>query len=407
MHCLRPSILAVVLLIPLLLSQTVNAETTATTEWQHCLEALRDAALAESIAPDSVEQVLSRVEPLPRVIRADRNQPEFTETFSDYYRKRVTDFRIGKGRELLAEHRAMLTDIATKTGVAPHYLVALWGLETNFGAFFGKLSIPSALATLACDTRRAEFFTRELLALMRIIEAGDMTYDDFVGSWAGAVGHMQFMPSTYLQHAVDGDEDGRKDLIGSLPDALLSGATYLANAGWQPGFRWGREVLLPQAFDYAQSGLAQSYPLSHWSALGVTDTQGNSLPALDVPSSLLLPQGRHGPAFLVYPNFHVVMQWNRAQSYALAVGLLADRIAGLGPLHNEVPDNTLTTAALTQLQKRLSELGYPAGTADGVFGPATRRAVREFQQAQGLPADGFPDLAVFEALQAETLTTTP
>jgi membrane-bound lytic murein transglycosylase B len=244
-------------------------------------------------------------------------------------------------------------------------------------------------------------FTRELLALMRIIENGDMAYEDLIGSWAGAIGHMQFMPSTFLSYAVDADGDGRKNLIGSVDDALLSGATYLANAGWQPGFRWGREVMLPDNFDYALAGLDQQRALSDWRAMGVNDVFGRPIPAISLQASLLVPSGHTGPAFLVYPNFHVIMEWNRSQYYALSVGRLADRIAGAGRLHQPLPDIALSTQALTQLQAGLNELGYAAGTPDGVLGPSTRKAIRAFQQANGLLADGFPNDMLMQSVSLQ------
>ena len=369
--------------------------------WQTCLVELRGKALAADLDAHTVEDVLNRVEKLPRVISADRSQPEFTQTFTDYYKKRVNDFRVETGRELLVTHQALLRRIQNNSGIPPHYLVALWGLETNFGSYFGKLSIPSALTTLACDTRRSAMFTRELLALMRIIENGDMAYEDLIGSWAGAIGHMQFMPSTFLSYAVDADGDGRKNLIGSVDDALLSGATYLANAGWQPGFRWGREVMLPDNFNYALAGLDQQRALSDWRAMGVNDSFGRPIAAISLEASLLVPSGHTGPAFLVYPNFHVIMEWNRSQYYALSVGRLADRIAGAGRLHQPLPEIALSTQALTQLQSGLNELGYAAGKPDGVLGPSTRKAIRAFQQANGLLADGFPNDMLMQSVSLQ------
>ncbi len=384
----------------------VHAATQATEppspSWQSCLEDLRGKALAQNLTAGTVDAVLGRVEQLPRVISADRSQPEFTETFADYYRKRVTDFRVNKGRELLATHAGLLQRIQSTTGIPPHYLVAFWGLETNFGTYFGKLSIPSALATLACDTRRSAMFTRELIAVMRIIEAGDMAYDELIGSWAGAIGHMQFMPTTFLSYAVDGDGDGHKNLIGSIEDALLSGATYLLNAGWQPGFRWGREVVLPDGFDYALAGLDQARALSDWRSLGIKDAFGQALPSVNLNASLLVPLGHMGPAFMVYPNFHVIMEWNRSQSYALAVGRLADRIAGAGRLHHPLPDISLSTQALTRLQQGLNDLGYSAGKPDGVLGPTTRKAIRAFQRANNLVADGFPNEQLMQLVAAQS-----
>ncbi len=343
---------------------------------------------------------MGSVEELPRVVAADRAQPEFTQTFTQYYNARVTPTRVAKGRSVLLEHHQLLADVQRETGVPPQYLVALWGLETNFGSYFGKLSIPSALTTLACDGRRASFFTRELFATLRIIAAGDISADRMIGSWAGAIGHMQFMPTTYLDHAVDGDGDGRRDLLGSIPDALTSGASYLARLGWQPGYRWGREVVLPEGFDHALSGRDQWQPLRFWSERGVRDVFGKPLPPLANEAALLLPSGHSGPAFLVYQNFRILMRWNRSESYALSVGRLADRIAGAGRLHTPPPEQRFTTVAIKTLQENLNRLGYDTGKPDGVLGPATRGAIRSFQQAEGLIADGYPSTVLFGAVSA-------
>lgn len=378
------------------LSGSVRAATDA--GWQQCMKRISDQAVQQNVLPATIEYVLERVEPLPRVISADRRQPEFTQTFTDYYRQRVTQTRVEKGRALLSEHADLLRLIQDRTGVPPHYLVALWGLETNFGSYFGSLSIPSALATLACDNRRSDLFTRELIAVMSIIEAGDMTYDELTGSWAGAIGHMQFMPSTFVRHAVDADHDGRINLIGSHQDALLSGANYLINAGWQTGYRWGREVTLPLNFDPTLMGLSQPQALSAWRSLGVVTTLGQPLPDEDLSASLLLPMGIDGPAFLVYPNFQVLMEWNRSQHYALSVGRLADRIAGAGRLAHPLPTINLSTKTLKQLQTQLNALGFDVGQADGILGPATRQAIQAFQIRDGLIADGFPNSKLIQSV---------
>ena len=348
--------------------------------------------------------MFDQVEQLPRVIKSDRSQPEFTQTFSQYYGARVTDYRVTQGRNLMAKHAPMLARIQAETGVPPQYLVSFWGLETNFGNYFGNLPIPSALTTLACDSRRSAFFTKELIATLRIIAAGDVATDELVGSWAGAIGHMQFMPTTYLQHAVDADEDGRRDLLGSVEDALSSGAQYLASMGWQPGFRWGREVLLPEDFDYALAGSDNWQSLAQWSELGVTDVFGNTIEPLAMDSAVLLPSGHQGPAFLVYPNFRVIMRWNRSEFYALSVGRLADRIAGAGELAVALPsaeESRFSTVRMVQLQKDLNTLGFDVGKADGVMGPATRKAIRAFQSQNGQLADGYPNDTLFDAVGAQ------
>ena len=369
----------------------------ASANFESCIERLKINAIKSGIDTKTVHSILDGVESLPRVIRADRDQPEFTQTFTQYYKRRVTPFRVDKGRTLLHEHADLLAQIEAETGIPPHYLVALWGLETNFGTYFGKLSIPSALATLACDNRRSAFFERELMATLTIIANGDIRAEDMIGSWAGAIGHMQFMPTTFLQHAKDGDGDGRRDLVGSIDDALTSGGHFVRQLGWQTGYRWGREVTLPDDFDYARSGFDDWQPLSYWRALGVTNTFGQLVPALELPAALLLPTGHQGPAFLVYENFRVIMGWNLSQHYALSVGRLADRIAGAGVLVRPLPkaeDIRFSTQDIVQLQANLNTLGYNAGKPDRIIGPATRKAIRAFQKASGLIADGYPNADV-------------
>ena len=381
---------SITLLFASLVSLLLSASASADAAWETCLARLQDRAITDGIPAATVTAVLQNVEQLPRVISSDRKQPEFTQTFTEYYSRRVTEGRTTKGRELMQRHLRLLSDIQTRTGVPPQYLLALWGLETNFGSYFGNLPLPSALATLACDQRRPDFFTRQLLATMRIVDAGDMQQADMIGSWAGAVGHMQFMPTTFLDHAVDGDQDGRRDLIGSIADALWSGGTYLQALGWQSGFRWGREVKLPDDFDYALTGMDQWRPLAEWADMRVTDVFGRPLPPLDTSSAVLVPSGHRGPAFVVYPNFEVIMGWNRSEFYALSVGRLADRIAGAGRLNTPLPEDRIATSDVIALQRNLAELGFDAGTPDGVVGPATRRAIRAFQQQQTLIADGYP-----------------
>jgi len=369
--------------------------------WASCVSELKQTALQSGISEITVRDVFADINQLPRVIASDRSQPEFTQTFTEYYNKRVTDFRVSKGRNLLATHATLLERIQQKTGVPPQYLVAFWGLETNFGSYFGKLPIPSALATLACDSRRSEFFTRELMATLKIVDIGDMASNELIGSWAGAIGHMQFMPTTFLQHARDEDGDGRRDLLGSVSDALYSGGSYLADMGWEPGYRWGREVKLPENFDYTLTGSDEWRPLSQWAALGVTDTAGRPIESMPLQSALLVPTGHTGPAFLVYPNFRIIMKWNRSEFYALSVGRLADRIAGAGKLAQPLPSieaSQLSTQALLKLQENLVALGFEAGKPDGVMGPATRRAIQNFQNDNNYVADGFPTPALFKAV---------
>lgn len=371
-----------------------------------CLNRLQDAARVADIPENVTTRVFADIEHLDRVVASDRSQPEFVTTFTEYYATRVSDQRIKRGRELLKRHRRLLDQVKDRTGVPPAYLLALWGLETNFGGYFGTLSIPSALATLACDSRRSEFFRAQLIATLKIITAGDMTAEQLIGSWAGAIGHMQFMPTTFLDHAVDNDNDGRRNLM-TKTDALASGGAYLQSLGWQTGYRWGREVQLPATFDYALAGSDQWRPLREWRAQGVRDAFGNVLGNAEIDAAVILPAGHTGPAFIVYSNYKRILEWNRSHFYALSVGRLADRIAGAAPLQTPLPPVAtikLSSDQIKKLQTRLNELGYPAGKPDGVFGSGTSKAVRLAQVKLGLRADGYPNDLLYAALFKQPMT---
>jgi len=295
----------------------------------------------------------------------------------------------------------LLARLTREYGVPGRYLVAFWGLETNFGAYLGNMPTLDSLATLACDPRRADYFSGQFLMALELLERESLTPQHMRGSWAGAMGHTQFMPAAYLEHAVDGDSDGRIDLWASEADALASAARYLHSLGWNPGERWGREVRLPADFPWQESGADTRKPLAEWRALGVRHAGGGALPVAELDAALLLPMGHRGPAFLVYPNFDAIMQWNRSQSYALSVGYLADRLVGGGELVAALPENEHmpSRARLRGMQERLAALGFGPGEPDGILGPATRGALRAFQQRAGLPADGYPDDNTLDALE--------
>ncbi|MBE1298632.1 MAG: lytic murein transglycosylase [Alteromonadaceae bacterium] len=378
--------------------QTIPADLTAET-FAACLPELSQKAKQAGIDDSTIARGLSNAQFIPNVIKYDRNQPEFVRTFPNYISKRVTDWRINKGRDLLAKHKDLLQDLYEEYGIPQRYIVAFWGLETNFGGIKGKMPIIDSLATLACDYRRSEFFTKELIHSLELMQREALPKEQMIGSWAGAMGHTQFMPSAYLQYAKDGDNDGKVDLWNSVPDALTSAAHFLKNLGWQAGYRWGREVILPEGFDYSLIGRDKSKTLAQWSELGVSRTNGASLGNSDLKSSLLLPAGHKGPAFVVYKNFDVIMRWNFSEFYAISVGYLADRLTGAGHFSVPLPDlPNYSIAQVKDLQMKLNQLGFDVGTADGIMGPATRRGIQGFQSANEFIADGFPAPELFDAV---------
>ena len=272
------------------------------------------------------------------------------------------------------------------------YLLSFWGLETNFGSYLGAMPTLDSLATLACDPRRSQFFTTEFLLALKLMEREQLDVEQMKGSWAGAVGHTQFMPSSYVRYAIDGDGDGKIDLWSSRRDALASAANFLSQLGWEREQRWGREVILPTDFDFAQT--PQKRSLDDWRALGLRQANGGLLPVVSgMDARLIMPAGHRGPAFLVYHNFGVIMRWNRSTSYALSVGHLADRIAGAGELIQPIPDDQprLRRSDVMQMQELLLVKGFDSGKPDGLLGPATRAALRDFQLSEALVGDGFPD----------------
>ncbi len=365
-----------------------------------CVNRYMEAARKKGISEELIATALANVSLSERVLELDRRQPEFTTTFADYLNRRVTVERVEKGRALLARHRELLHRVAKEYGVAPQYLVAFWGLETNYGGFLGRMRVLDSLATLGCDERRSSYFSGELMNALTILDEGAVTADKMEGSWAGAMGHVQFMPSVFLRYAVDYDKDGRRDLWGSLSDAMASAANFLRGLGWKDGSRWGREVLLPKGFPYLQAGLESRKPLSKWHEMGVRNADGSRLPQADVEASLLIPSGHEGPAFLVYHNFDVIMRWNRSEFYGLAVGYMANRVAGTGQLLHPPPSDAprLSRQQVIHLQELLNSKGFDTGEPDGILGPATRRALSEYQHSQGMVADGFPSREVLVSL---------
>ena len=365
---------------------------------------MRSQASGLGIAASVIDRAFAEPEPDPEVIELLANQPENVKTAGEYVGALVSDARIEAGRQKLAELAPLLTAIEASFGVDRHILLAIWGIESNFGSAMGSHAVVRSLATLAAfDARRADFWRTELLAVLRIMQSGEVDAGNLVGSWAGAMGHTQFMPSTYAAHAVDFDHDGRRDIWSSVPDALASTASYLRASGWSAGATWGFEVRLPQGFDYglAAPGIAMTW--AEWQALGVVEAQSRGLPGATPDLQLFLPAGMQGPAWLTTGNFQAILRYNNSTSYALAVGHLADRIAGAAPIAASWPadERGLTQAERRELQRRLTDLGFDAGVADGIIGNGSRAAIRLFQKVRGLPQDGHADLALLQRLRQE------
>ena len=364
--------------------------------------AFRPRALAAGISPQVADQALAQAQFLPDVIARDRRQAEFTRTLEDYLRIAASDERIAGGRAALSQHGATLRAIEDRFGVDAAVIAAVWGLESRYGTERGDIPVISATATLAFEGRRGPFFESQLLAALRILQRGDTAPQNLRGSWAGAMGHTQFIPTTFQDYAVDFTGDGRRDIWADDPtDGLASAANYLARMGWQRGQPWGVEVRLPQGFDTGLAGRGNARPVSDWTARGLRDMDGRALPALG-EAAVILPDGPLGPAFAVFRNFNVILRYNNSEFYGIGIGHLSDRLRGGGPVRgNFQPDrNGLRMPERQEIQQRLTAQGFDTQGADGVFGPNSQNALRAWQRARGLPETGQPSMAVLTALRA-------
>lgn len=371
-----------------------------------CLESLAPQAATAGLRPERFHTLMAGLEPDPKVLERLDYQPEFVLTTGEYMQRVVSDKRIQAGREKLLAHAELLAGLEARFGVRREVLLAVWGVETNYGETAGAFDLLRSLGTLSCFGRRQEFFRRELMASLQIVDAGHVPREQFVGSWAGAFGHTQFMPSTFLRLSVDFDGDGRRNLIGSVGDALASTANYLVRNGWQTGAPWGAEVRLPEAMVLDADSRRDRRPLSAWRELGVVPARPHdeaalaSLPA-DTQAALLRPDDHGGPALLVLDNFNAVYAYNPSVKYALAINHLADRIAGEPGFSVPWPPSTrgLDREARQTLQRLLADRGHEIGPIDGIIGPKTRTAVRHEQKRLGLTVDGRPTQALIDALR--------
>jgi lytic murein transglycosylase len=336
----------------------------------------------------------------PAIIRRDHGQAVFQQTFLQFSDRMVGGGRIPNGLAKIKHHAATFAAIEKKYGVPAPVLTAFWGLESDFGANFGDYKILSAIATLAYDCRRPDFFRTQLFDALRIIERGDQTVEGMIGDWAGEFGGLQFTASDYLKNAVDFDGDGRRDLIHSIPDTLASGANFLVSLGWQRGQPWLQEVHAPENLPWQEADLTIQHPRSQWVAWGVKPAYG-SLPSDNLPASMILPMGRHGPAFLAYPNFKAFLGWNSAMVYSTTVAYFATRLDG-APAMSRTGAATvvaLSSEQMMTLQRLLIKQGYEGvGEVDGMFGAGTRAAVKNAQMKLGLPADSYPTAELIERL---------
>ena len=360
----------------------------------------RAAASKAGIDEATLRVAFDDVRHLPRVVERDRAQPEFTRTIWDYLDRAVTPGRVALGQDKLMQFRGEADAAAARHGVPPAILVAIWGLESNYGSNTGDIPTIDALATLGFDGRREGWARGQLLAALKILQDGDIDRAHMIGSWAGAMGQTQFLPSSFLAYAVDGDGDGRRDIWGSIGDVMASTANFLARSGWQAGQPWGVEVQLPAGFDHGRADAQVRQSTARWAAEGVRSTEGTPLPEFS-DGSILLAAGARGPAFLVGPNFRAILRYNNSVSYALAVGVLAQGLAGGPGVQASWPRDlqALSRSQLLELQTALNQRGFDSGIPDGMMGPATRDAIRRYQRSVGVPADGYPDHELLQRLK--------
>jgi membrane-bound lytic murein transglycosylase B len=383
---------------PLMMPDAIRA---AAANFHNCLEGLWPGAARRGVSRQTFEAQTAGLAPDLRIMDLLDAQPEFTKSFWDYLDLLVSDERIAKGRDILAAHRATFDAVEKAYGVDRHIIAAIWGVESNFGTAVGERSVVRSTATLACVGRRQAYFRDEFLATLEIIQHGDVRPDHLKGSWAGAFGPTQFMPTAFKRYAVDFDGDGRRDVVDSIPDLIASTANNLRKDGWIAGETWGYEVIVPKGFNYLLADRSRQFPLHEWERLGLHRVGGQPFAHPEARAYLLVPAGVRGPGFLMLNNFRVIMKYNPAEAYALAIGHLADRMRGGGPIVQPWPrdERVLTRAEVYELQQRLVTRGFNAGEPNGRFGAKSRAALRDFQARMGIVPDGFASAAMLERLR--------
>jgi lytic murein transglycosylase len=380
---------------------TADAIRAAAADFGNCIEHLWPDAARRGVSRATFERFTTGLTPDLSIMDKLDAQPEFNKATWDYLDVLVSDERIARGREMLAQYAPTFAAVARVYGVDPAIIAAIWGVESNYGTLGGGRPVIRSTATLACVGRRQDYFREEFLSALEILQRGDVPADRLIGSWAGAFGPTQFMPSSFKRYAVDFDGDGRRDVADSIPDVIASTANNLKTDGWVTGQRWGYEVVLPQNFDYLLADRSKQITLRQWDALGIRRADGGSFREPDARAYLLMPAGARGPAFLMLQNFHVIMKYNPAEAYALAIGYLADRLRGGGPFVQPWPrdERVLTLDERYEMQRLLAQRGFDAGAPDGLLGPRTRLAIRNFQASVGVTPDGFASSAVLDRLR--------
>jgi lytic murein transglycosylase len=379
-------------------AQTVPCRTSG--PYASWLAGLEREATADGISERAIAEAAPYLTYDQRIVNIDRGQRVFTQTFLQFSDRMAAAYRIQRGQALIKKYAAVFARIDKQYGVPAPVIVSFWGLESDFGANQGKYPTLSSLASLAYDCRRADRFRGQLLDALRLIERGDLTPAEMIGSWAGELGQTQMMPTEYYKYAVDYDGQGKRDLIHDAPDVLGSTANYLVGLGWKRGEPWITEVHVPPRLPWDQADLDIQLPRAKWASWGVTLADGRPLPDDNLPASLLLPMGRFGPAFLVYPNFQVYLQWNNSLVYSTTAAYLATRIAGAPPLHRGNPPPALPFDQVKELQTLLAHAGYDVGKIDGFLGLKSRQAVKAMQMKYGLPADSYPTEELLTRMRA-------
>jgi membrane-bound lytic murein transglycosylase B len=380
---------------------TAEAIRTAAANFHRCIEGLWPLAARRHISPATFQHYTASLTPDLRIMDLVDNQPEFTKSIWDYLDLLVTVERIAKGRALLAQYHATFDAAERAYGVDRHIITAIWGVESNYGTQGGDRPVLRSTATLACIGRRQSYFREEFLATLEILQRGDVRPDRLVGSWAGAFGPTQFMPTAFKRYAIDFDGDGRRDVVDSVPDIIASTANNLKKDGWIAGQTWGYEVVVPANFDFRLADHHRTLPIREWQRHGITRPGGNPFPRPNDPAFLLVPAGVQGPGFLMLHNFQVIMRYNPAEAYALAIGHLADRLRGGGPFAQSWPryERVLSRDDRLELQQLLARRGYDVGEPDGRLGAKTRAAIREFQARNGTIPDGFASGVILDQLR--------